>query len=105
MLRGNGGQDIFFLDEDRCRWYVLAQEGVARYGHRIHGFCLMTNHVHLAIQVGDTPLSKIIQNLSFRYTRWVNVVSAAWGICFKGGTRPCWSMAKRICWSWCATFI
>ena len=69
MLRGNGGQDIFFLDEDRCRWYVLAQEGVAGCGHRIHGFCLMTNHVHLAIQVGETPPSKIIQNLSFSCTR------------------------------------
>ena len=32
----------------------------------------MTSHMHLAIQVGETPLSKTIQNLSFRYTRWVN---------------------------------
>ena len=65
MLRGNGGQGIFFLDEDRYRWYLLMEEGVERYGHRIHGFCLMTNHVHLAVQVGAIPLSKIIQNLSF----------------------------------------
>jgi hypothetical protein len=35
-------------------------------------FCLMTNHIHLAIQVADVPLSRILQNLSFRYTRWVN---------------------------------
>jgi len=32
----------------------------------------MDNHVHLAIQVADTPLSRIMQNLSFRYTRWIN---------------------------------
>ncbi len=84
MLRGNGGQDIFFLDEDRCRWYVFAQEGVECYGHRIHGFCLMTNHVHLTIQVGETPLSKIIQNLSFRYTRWVNRRQRCLGPLFQG---------------------
>ncbi len=84
MLRGNGGQDVFFLDEDRYRWYLLAQEGVERYGHRIHGFCLMTNHVHLAIQVAETPLSKIIQNLSFRYTRWVNRRQRRLGHLFQG---------------------
>jgi len=59
ILRGNGGQEIFFLDEDRYRWYLLMQEGVESFGHRIHGFCLMTNHVHLAIQVGETALSKM----------------------------------------------
>ena len=39
ILRGNGGQDIFFGDEDRYRLYLLLQEGVERFGHRIHGFC------------------------------------------------------------------
>ncbi len=32
----------------------------------------MDNPIHLAIQVGTVPLSCIMQNLSFRYTRWVN---------------------------------
>jgi hypothetical protein len=32
----------------------------------------MTNHIHLALQVGDIPLSRGMQNLSFRYTRWIN---------------------------------
>ena len=47
ILRGNGGQ------EDRFRFYLLLQEGIERYGHLIHAFCLMTNPVHLAIQVGE----------------------------------------------------
>jgi putative transposase len=72
ILRGNGGQDIFFDDKDRTRFYFLVQEGIERFGHRIHAFCLMTNHVHLAVQVGEASLSRILQNLSFRYTRWVN---------------------------------
>lgn len=72
MLRGNGGQDIFFEDADRYRFYLLLQEGVERYGHRIHAFCLMSNHVHLAIQVGAVSLSRIMQNIGFRYTRWIN---------------------------------
>jgi hypothetical protein len=28
MLRGNGGQDIFFSNEDRSRFYLLLQEGI-----------------------------------------------------------------------------
>lgn len=72
ILRGNARQNIFFEDQDRFRFYLLLQEGVKRLGHRIVSFCLMTNHVHLAIQVGDIQLWRIVQNLSFRYTRWIN---------------------------------
>jgi putative transposase len=32
----------------------------------------MTNHLHLIIQVGEIPLSRIMQNLSLRYTKWIN---------------------------------
>ena len=31
MLRGNGGQDIFFCHSDRTRLYRLLQEGIERY--------------------------------------------------------------------------
>jgi REP element-mobilizing transposase RayT len=84
ILRGNARDDIFFADEDRNRFYLLLQEGVERFGHRIHAFCLMTNHVHLAVQVGDVPLSKIMQNVSFRYTRWVNWRKNRTGHLFQG---------------------
>lgn len=30
------------------------------------------SHIHLALQAGDIPLSRGMQNLSFRYTRWIN---------------------------------
>jgi putative transposase len=84
ILRGNAGQEIFFGQEDRFRFYLLLQEGIERYGHRIHAFCLMTNHVHLAIQVGEVRLSRIIQNLAFRYTRWVNWHRKRTGHLFQG---------------------
>ncbi len=51
---------------------LLLQEGTERYGHRIHAFCFMRNHIHLLIQVGEISLSKIIQNLAFRHTRKIN---------------------------------
>jgi hypothetical protein len=44
----------------------------------------MSNHVHMAIQVSDIPLSRIIQNLSFRYTRWINWRQSRSGHLFQG---------------------
>ena len=55
ILRGNNGQTIFFDNKDRTRFCLLLQEGIERFGHRIHAFCLMTNPVHLAIQMGEIP--------------------------------------------------
>ena len=87
ILRGNAHQDIFFDDEDRYRFYLLLQEGMERYGHRIHAFCLMTNHAHMALQSGEVPLSRLMQNLSFRYTRWINWRFKRSGHLFQGRYR------------------
>jgi putative transposase len=57
---------------------------VERFNHRIHCFCFMDNHIHLIIQVGEKPLSRIIQNLSFRYTRYINVGQERTGHLFQG---------------------
>jgi len=87
ILRGNAGQPIFVDDEDRARLYLLLREGVERFGHRIHAFCLMNNHIHLALQVGDITLSRIMQNLSFRYTRSMNWRHNRTGHLFQGRYR------------------
>lgn len=84
ILRGNAGQDIFLTDADRYRLYLLMQEGVERFSYRIHAFCCMSNHIHLLIQVTDIPLSRIMQNLSFRYTQWMNKRQRRTGHLFQG---------------------
>ncbi|MDA8427684.1 MAG: transposase [Geobacteraceae bacterium] len=84
ILRGNGGQPVFLTDDDRYRFYLLLQEGTCRFGYRVHAFCLMTNHIHLALQAGNIPLSRGMQNLSFRYTRWINWREKRTGHLFQG---------------------
>ena len=84
ILRGNGGEDIYFTNGDRTRFSLLLQEGTERFKYRVHAFCFMTDHVHLVIQVGNVPLSKIIQNLSFRYTRYINKLKKRIGHLFQG---------------------
>ena len=84
MLRGNNGHDIFQKESDLCRLSLLLQEGIERYDHRILGFCFMSNHIHLVIQVRHTPLSKIIQNFTFRYARYINKKYKKIGHLFQG---------------------
>ena len=71
-LRGHRGQDIFYEREDRGELYRLLAEGTARFEYRVHAYCLMSNHLHLALEVGRIPLSRGMQNLAFRHTRWIN---------------------------------
>ena len=71
-LRGNNRQAIFFDDDDRQRWERLIEEGIRRYQHRIHAYCWMTNHVHLAIQCHDEPLSGFMSFVASQYARSTN---------------------------------
>ena len=84
ILRGNAGEPIFFEDCDRYRFYPILQHTAEKFGCRIHGFCLMTNHAHFIMQVGDMPLSRIMQNISQRYTKWVNYSQGRTGHIFQG---------------------
>jgi putative transposase len=84
ILRGNDGGPVFFDDRDRLRFYLYLQEMVERFQCRIHGFCCMTNHIHLVVQVADIPLSRIMQSLSLRYTRWINFRRHRTGHLFQG---------------------
>lgn len=84
ILRGNADEPVFFQNRDRFKLYLFLQESVERFHYRIHGFCLMTNHIHLILQVTDTPLSQIMQNLSLRYTKWVNFSQNRKGHIFQG---------------------
>jgi REP element-mobilizing transposase RayT len=84
MLRGNGGQSIFPDAFDGARFLELLAEGTERFGFCCHGYCLMPNHVHLVLRAGAVPLSRAMQNLSFRYGRYVNGREKRIGHLFQG---------------------
>lgn len=72
MCRGNQGQQIFKDDRDRQRYLDLLQESQERFGYRLYAYVLMGNHVHQLVEIGEAPLSKVMQNMLFRYTRYWN---------------------------------
>jgi putative transposase len=84
ILRGNAGQAVFFDDADRYRFFLYLQYSVERFGCRIHSYCLMTNHIHLVLQTDEIPLSRIMQNISLRYTKWINYTQKRMGHLFQG---------------------
>lgn len=72
ILRGNARQDIFAVAADREAWESLVGDALQRYGHRIHAYCWMTNHVHIAIQSGAKPLGRFMAYLASNYARRFN---------------------------------
>jgi putative transposase len=84
MCRGNQGQSIFKDDFDRERYLEFLKESQKRFGFRLYAYVLMGNHVHHLIEIGQTPLSKVMQNILFRYTRYWNHRNKKTGHLFQG---------------------
>ena len=72
ILRVNNRQAIFFDSDDRRRWESLIEAGLGKYLHRIHAYCWMTNHVHMAIQCHERPISDFMRFIASQYSRATN---------------------------------
>lgn len=71
--RGNNKQDVFFVDEDKHVYLELLHAQSVRYGFRIEGYCLMTNHVHvIGTPASEDSLAKALGRTHFLYTQYVN---------------------------------
>ena len=67
--RGNNRQDVFFVEDDKRVYLRLLGEQCLRFGLRIEGYCLMTNHIHLvAIPETEDALTLAIGRTHFLYT-------------------------------------
>jgi len=84
ILKGLEDQTIFKGVADRRAWERLVEEGAERFGHTIIAYCWAKDHVQLCVQISDAPLSKVMQNLSFRYTRYFNKQHNRQGPLFHG---------------------
>jgi putative transposase len=69
ILRGNHQQAVFDLAADYQMFEDLVERALLRYDARVHAYCWMPNHVHLAAQVGDARLGRLIQSVASTYAR------------------------------------
>jgi REP element-mobilizing transposase RayT len=84
IARGNQRQNIFLDEKDYQRYLSYLSDYKTRYEFHVYAYALMRNHVHLLIEVEATPLSKIMQALQFRYTRYFNTRYGKEGHLFQG---------------------
>ncbi len=84
MLRGKEDEHLFYAKSDYLYFYDLLAEGTERFGYRVHGACLLPDEVSLVLEVGDISISRLMQNLTFRYTRHVNERRDRTGPLFQG---------------------
>jgi len=71
--RGNNRADVFFVDDDRRVYLGLLRKAAQRYGVRVEGYCLMTNHVHVVgVPAEEHSLSRALALANLLYTQYVN---------------------------------
>lgn len=69
ILRGNHREAIFHCPDDYEAFEAIVVAYLARYDARLHAYCWMPNHVHLALQVGSAPLGRLMQAVASNYAR------------------------------------
>lgn len=71
--RGDHGEDIFKEQKDYEAYIELLNKYKERYGFKLYAFCLLPNHLHLAIEIkSGTTISDIMHDLNSNYTRYFN---------------------------------
>ncbi len=82
--RGNDRGAVFRDDRDRQEYLDRIQRYRAKFRFQLLAYCLMTNHVHLAIRTGDEPLSRVMAALQSSFAQWFNRRHGRVGHFFQG---------------------
>ena len=72
IIKGLDDSDFFFDNEDRIIFLEKIKYSKLKFKYQVYAYCLMTNHVHLVIKVDNDNLSKAMQSLIIRYSRYFN---------------------------------
>jgi len=84
MVRGNNRENIFRQDAD-YRYYLSKLAHFSQEGKTIlYAYCLMPNHVHLLLEMSQTPVSRVLQRFHTSYTAYLNKKYGRVGHVFQG---------------------
>lgn len=84
ITRGNRHQDLFKCDADFEIFLGFMEKAHYRYGFDIMVYCLMTNHVHLLLRMGDEVLSDAMKEVLSLYAMNFNTRYSYDGHLFQG---------------------
>ncbi|MDO8451607.1 MAG: transposase [bacterium] len=82
--RGNNRNLIFFEENDYQRFLNNLDRFSSPFHLKILTYCLLPNHFHLLLKIGDIELSKFMQVLLTAYTMYVNKKRGRVGHIFQG---------------------
>jgi putative transposase len=84
IARGNERKAVFRDDRDREAYLERLAKYRERFGFRVLAFCLMDNHVHLAVERGAEKLSRVMLALQSSYSQAFNRRHGRVGHLFQG---------------------
>ena len=84
IVRGNERKAVFRDDADRSKYMERLAGYRDKFGFQLLAYCLMDNHVHLAIETGKVPLSRIMAGQQSSYTQYFNWRHERVGHLFQG---------------------
>lgn len=84
ICRGNRRQVLFQDTSDYQKYQERLFHYASRYKFLLYAYVLMPNHVHLLIEVGPVPLSRVMQGLQFTYAQYFNKKYRIVGHLFQG---------------------
>ena len=88
IQRGNNRNVIFTCDRDRAAYAHWLREGADKARVKVHGWVLMTNHVHLLLTPStDHGVSRLMHLLGLQYARFFNREYHRSGTLFEGRFR------------------
>lgn len=72
ILRGINRQTIFNDDEDYQRFINTLKKYKTVSGYTLYAYCLMNNHIHILLRVGQEKLETILKRIAGSYVYWYN---------------------------------
>ncbi|MDD3363749.1 MAG: transposase [Syntrophomonas sp.] len=72
MMRGINRQTIFEDQDDYTKFLQTLKQYKEISGYQIYAYCLMGNHVHLLLKVGEEPLEQVMRRICGSYVYWYN---------------------------------
>jgi len=83
IVRGNNRAYIFKSEENKEEYKKIVSKYKKRYRFKLYAYCIMDNQAHLLIEVGDIPLSKIMQGIQQVFTQHHNRKNGTTGHVFE----------------------
>jgi putative transposase len=69
IARGSNGQKVFFSESDHQAFIEGLRIVRQRYPFSLYAYALMSNHLHLLVEVHRFPIARILQSLLTGYVR------------------------------------